>query len=387
MEGIKLEKNPKAEFSQGPYDPEMTRAMSEYSTLSSMKEALTNENVDLLIIKEVNTIIEHWRNEPFEVEPFSEMQSLLDRIRQVPRGTERIILMNSIVRTLGQPDTLATFLDMLRDSATREGTKEQYLCKNKLQNVRMHSIYGWCGNTLIIESSDESTEGTSKHIPGLGEKLGNSPSAWNMTIHVWQPNLSAEGFPVNAYLEKNSIQEPPHSHPFDFVSTIVKGSMHQSLYTQDNDITPIFDRTSNRYSETNLEHVDGVWPPHDFRETKTLKMLEDRIFFEEGDSYYMPCDWIHDVEIDGSTANTRPTISLFLSSEYMVMPHVYMTQSMADFHSKNPDMKLNGVPIPESAWHEKLKAISKYLRDESSTLNMNEIIKYEGKYAFFHINP
>ena len=386
LEMEKFRTSPKKEFSTGPYAPEGTRGMLEQTTLTSMRDALTNGNIDLLTTQEINTIIERWRNNPNTVEPLAEMQSVLERARKIPRGNERIILMNSIVRTLGQPDTLATFLDMLRDSATRNGTNEQELCRLKLQNVRMHSIYGWCGNTLLVESFDGPTEGTYEPLPGLGERLGNSTSAWNLTIHIWQPNLTAKGFPINASLEKGAILEPPHSHPFDFVSTVVKGVMHQSIYEQKNDVGLTFTNSENRYGQTTLEHVDGVWPPHDFRETCTLKTLEHRVLLKKGDSYHMPCDWIHDVEIDGNIAASKPTVTLFLSSEYMVMPHVYMTKAMADFHKENPDIKRNGVPIPENAWHDKLKAIAGYLRSESATLDLNEFVKYQGEYAFFHVN-
>jgi len=217
--------------------------------------------------------------------------------------------MNSIIRTLGRPEALATFLDMLRDSATRDGTKEQELCRFKLQSVRLHSIYGWCGNTLLVESFDGPTKGTYTPLPGLGERLGNSTSAWNLTIHVWQPNETAKGFPITAPLEKGSILEPPHSHPFDFVSTVVKGVMHQSIYAQNDDVGGT--STDGRYSQIPLEHVDGVWPPHDFRETCTLKTLEHRVMLKQGDSYHMPCHWIHDVEIDGNTAVSKPAITLF----------------------------------------------------------------------------
>jgi len=330
-------------------------------------------------------MIERWRNNPNTVAPLAEMQSVLERARKTPRGDERIKLMNSVVRTLGRPEALATFLDMLRDSATRDGTKEQELCRLKLQKVRLHSIYGWCGNTLLVESFDGPTEGTYTPLPGLGERLGNSTSAWNLTIHIWQPNETAKGFPITAPLEKGSLLEPPHSHPFDFVSTVVKGVMHQSIYAQNDNVARTSTGNDGRYSQTPLEHVDGVWPPHNFRETCTLKTLEHRVMLRQGDSYHMPCDWIHDVEIDGNTAVSKPTVTLFLSSEYMVMPHVYMTKAMADFHKENPGIKTNGVPISESAWHDKIKAIAGYLRGESATLNLNRIVRFPGEYAFFHV--
>jgi hypothetical protein len=171
---------------------------------------------------------------------------------------------------------------------------------------------------------------------------------------------------------------------------VVKGALHQSIYKQKGvsevDHTKSKGNIAGYYDQNILEHVDSVWPPHDFRKSCNLQTLEHRVPMRQGDSYYMPCDWIHDVEIDGNTATSKPAISLFLSSEYLVMPHVYMTKPMADFHNKNPDIKRTGSPIPEKAWHNKLKAISAYLRGESETLNLNEIVNHKGEYAFFNVN-
>lgn len=371
-------------FSDGPCAPQGFQPMTVHTTLESMRDALTNGHVDQSTAETIAALIERWRNAPTSVDPLAEMQRVLEQARTIPRGDERVKVMNAIVRTLGRPDTLATFLDMLRDAATRSGTTEQEYCRSTLQNVRMHSIYGWCGNTLTVESLYFPTDGTYEHIPGLGERLGNSPSAWNLTVHIWQPNVTAKGFPLDIELESGALVEPPHSHPFDFVSTVVKGTMHQSIYAQSSIDAVSPPEGKHRYGHVPLEHVDGVWPPHEFRETCALKTLEHRVTLTQGDSYYMPCHWIHDVEINKTIASTKPTITLFLSSEYMVMPHVYMTKAMADFHSKNPDIKKNGVPIPESAWHRKLAAISGYLRDEPGTLNLNDIVDYRGEYAFFN---
>ena len=99
----------------------------------------------------------------------------------------------------------------------------------------------------------------------------------------------------------------------------------------------------------------------------------------------MPCDWIHDVEVNEQEARLTPTISLFLSSEYMVMPHVYMAPLMAEFHDQNPDIKRTGKPIPEEAWHAKLRAIAAYLRGQSKNLDLNGIVNHRGEYAFFNV--
>ena len=380
------------DFPRHPYTPIIEAdAMLNHKTLCSSRDILTNSNIDLAVEKQITSIVENWLESPSKVQPFIDMQRVLESVRRIPPGDKRIKLMNTVVRTLGQPNMLATYLDMLRDSAKRYGTKEQELCKNKLQSARMHSVYGWCGNTILVESFDEPTEGTYKPVPGLEEMLGNSTSAWNLTIHIWQPNLTAKGFIIKDMVEPRCILEPPHSHPFDFVSMLVVGSMHQSIYRQidcneeDNLGTKQEEHRKHYYSNTTLEHVDGVWPPHRFRETCRLKTLEHRVTLRSGDSYYMPCNWIHDVEIDRSLADYKPTITLFLSSEYMVKPHVYMASSMADFHKEHPDLKKNAKPISENSWHDKLKAIATYLRGETDTLNLNKIVRHTEEYAFFHV--
>jgi hypothetical protein len=94
---------------------------------------------------------------------------------------------------------------------------------------------------------------------------------------------------------------------------------------------------------------------------------------------------IHDVEIDPVAAVETPTITLFMSAEYMVMPHVYMARSMADYHERYPSIKTLAKPIPPASWHAKLEALSKYLAGHSSTLRLPEIVQFDGEYAFFHI--
>ncbi|MEX0909825.1 MAG: hypothetical protein WDZ75_00860 [Candidatus Paceibacterota bacterium] len=377
------------DFSFGPRTPENYDNELDQSSFSAIKESLTNQELDPVTEERINSLISSWLESPEKVMPYQDMRDVLETTRQLSLGKERVRQMNSIIRTLGRPDNLATYLDMLRDSATRSGTEEQKICKDKLQNVKMHSIYGWCGNTLSVESWDSLTDGTFRSNPELGKKLGNSPSAWNLTIHVWQPNLTAEGFALNSErLDEDSILEPPHSHPFDFVSKIVKGNIHQSIYRQKSNNTLHIDKPETvpgYYDKNKLLHVDGVWPPHDFQQDCDIETLEHRVPMNEGDSYYMPCNFIHDVEVGKKIARSKPTISLFLSSEYIVMPHVYMTKTMSDFHEANPDIKRMGTPIPEDAWHKKLKAISAYLRGESETLDLNEIVNWKGKYAFHNV--
>jgi hypothetical protein len=131
--------------------------------------------------------------------------------------------------------------------------------------------------------------------------------------------------------------------------------------------------------------VDGVWPPHHFRESYVLKTLEGKVHQREVDSYFMPCEWIHDVEIAANPATNQPAVTLFLASEYMVKPHAYVAKSMADYHAEHPDVKHTGQPLSAADWHEKLKALAAYLRRETATLCLGDIVPHEGEYAFFHV--
>lgn len=372
-------------FPDRPSAPVGVRALKEHRSLSSVRDTLTSRKADEGIVQRITSLVDGWRNDADSVEPYVCMRELLEELRRIPHGDERIYAMRDVVATLGQPEMLATFLDALRHSVLRNNTREQAACRDKLLNVRMHSIYGWCGNTLIVESLDQPTTGTHPSIPGLAERLGNSATAWNLTVHIWQPNLTARAFSVDgAGLSEGAILEPPHSHPFEFVSTVVKGEFWQSIYAPRSEAP---DRVRGYYDGTPLEHVDSVWPPHYFRRSQILDTLEHRVSLKQGDAYYMPCDWIHDVEVDAEIAMRSPAITLFLSSEYMVMNDVYMTRAMIEYHDAHPDIKGEARPIPEEAWHEKLRAISAYLRGESPTLSLNEIVGWNGEYGFFHKTP
>ncbi len=132
--------NKKIKFPSRPYAPITSRAMQEYDSLAAMRDAMTNAKIDYKIEQKIETILEKWKVEPSSVQPYVEMRSVLEDTRAIPPGNERISLMNSIIRIIGKPNNLAIYLDMLRDSSNRQGTKEQELCKNILQNVKMHSI-------------------------------------------------------------------------------------------------------------------------------------------------------------------------------------------------------------------------------------------------------
>jgi hypothetical protein len=333
--------------------------------------------------------VSKWRDNPQSVEPIREIREVLDAIRILPRGETRLALMNTFVRTLGRPQVLATMLDMLRNSAERDGTDEEELTRPS-RNGTQHAVYGWAGQTLLVLSNFGQSEGTVRAEPDSLQLLGETetPGLWALSMHIWQPNPNAKGFSSGARIDTDTIVEPPHSHPFDFSSTVSVGVMHQSIYA-DRPFDGHGDGTDSRgtdgrYDGIRLEHVDGVWPEHLYRSSCDLTTLERRVALKAGDSYFLPTDMIHDVEFDAKIAATTPAITLFLASEAVVVPHVYMAKAMADAHDANPDLKTQGSALSATAWHEKLKTVSSYLRGEQQTLCLDDVVKHDGEYAFFH---
>src|SRR5688572_23150444 len=305
-----------------PHLPACSRLSVDGRRLAEIRDTMTNLPPDPSVETALVSIINQWRADPTSVEPIGAVRAVLDRIRIMPRGDNRLAAMNTFVRTLGQANALATFLDMLRDSARWEGTPDEELTRWS-RNARKHAVYGWAGQTLLLFSGFEPTEGTTEPESGVLELLGETPppAVWGLSMHIWQPNPHAKAFPSGARIPSHVIVEPPHSHPFDFVSMVSQGRMHQSIYTQGraND-----GQGEGRYDGVLLEHVDGVWPEHIHRSTCEIATIEQSVALGAGDSYYLPCDMIHDVEIDATVAVNKPAITLFLCAEAVVKPHVYM---------------------------------------------------------------
>ncbi|CCN85665.1 hypothetical protein VIBNISFn27_870049 [Vibrio nigripulchritudo SFn27] len=346
-------------------------------TFSEIKEKLNNGYRNSNIDKRIKDILSSVDNKNESKSSLTELRMIIDSVRNIPIGEERIRCMNSIVRTLGEKENLSILLDILGNADYSENPDDRYIVE-RAKNAKMHSVYGWCGNTLLLESTSNTLEATQSCDPMIGNLLGNDTSTWNLTIHIWQPNTKAIGF--DCLKSQNIIAEPPHSHPFDFASCVVTGKLKQSIYEeQDGNESP-----KGHYRDIELVQVDGVWPPHNVNRPKLLYSKENQVVICEGDSYYMPCNMVHDVEIDPTSALTTPAITLFLSSEYLVMPHAFICQSMADYHNKNTDLKVHAKPLSSKRWHDKIKAISSYLKGEKETLNLNDIVEYPGDYAFFH---
>jgi hypothetical protein len=371
-----------------PYLPTCPGVSIDGFSLASIRDTMTHMSADAAIERAITSIMERWLEDHWSVEPIHDIRRVMESMRALPRGDARLASMNTFVRTLGGPQVLATFLDMMRDSAGRTGTREEELSRIS-RNARKHCVYGWAGQTLLVFSDTQPTEGTIEPEPGVRELLGEPPPAvWGLSMHIWQPNPRAKGFPSGGRIEADVIVEPPHSHPFDFASMVSIGTMQQSIYAQyasDDALAEIGGRDQEgRYDGVRLEHVDGVWPEHSYRSACEVRTLEASVTLQAGDSYHLPCDKIHDVEFDAKVAKRTPAITLFLASEAVVKPHVYMAPSMAATHAAQPRLKDEGRALPSSAWHAKLEAVASYLRGEQPTLCLDDIVKYDGEYAFFH---
>jgi hypothetical protein len=365
-----------------PFDPTRAEEYMHVSTLAESRRLMTEMDPDPDIEGSILGIVDRWHADSKEVNPIEEMQGVLESIRQLPSGYLRVCRMNTFVRTLGRRDVLATYLEMMLDSAEREGTEESALCKAS-QDARMHAIYGWSGQTLLLKSKAGACDGTFPPMNGVAELTGNKSSQWGVSIHVWQPNTKAKGFPSPGVYSSEVFVEPPHSHPFEFVSMVTVGNIHQSIYSQQR----AKQSGPGRYDGRVLEHVDCVWPPHTNRTASEVITLEDRLELREGDSYYMPCNWIHDVEVDIEASKKRPAITLFLSTEFIVKPHVYLPKQLADYHDANPLLHTKAAALSVDKWKAKMKMLSLYIGGEIPLLELAELIEYQDEYAFFLRHP
>lgn len=160
------------------------------------------------------------------------------------------------------------------------------------------------------------------------------------------------------------------------------GTMRQSIYR------PLAcpDRTGHgRYHGVTLQKVDGVWPPHTQKQPVALETVEERVTLSEGDSYFLPYNVIHDVEVSASDARETPAITLFMASESLDTADVYMSRSMAEYHEMNPDILTKAKPMEKGDWERKLKMLAEYLRGNENTLMLSDLVHSETSYAFFHV--
>lgn len=366
-----------------PHLPECPPVTLDGVPLAAIRDHMTGLEAHTPTEEAIASLYEDWARDRNATAPLQRVRAILDAARELPRGELRIQAMNTIVRGFGQAKALATFLDMLRDAATRAGSLEETLSRHSRHESK-HSLYGWAGQTKLVGSSPSATAATLGAEPGVQEMLGHIPATmWGLNMHIWQPNPSAKGFDAGIQLDPGVIVEPPHSHPFDFVSMVSIGEMRQSIYVQRDATAHPQQEAKGRYDGVVLRHVHGVWPPHDDEAPAMVATRDEGVTISAGQSYYLPCNVIHDVEINGVIARTRPAITLFLRSEAVVRPHAYMSPTMVRYHKDNPDLERTGRPLSDEDWHAKLSAVSDYLRGPSD-LVLDDIVGQKSTYAFFH---
>jgi len=351
-------------------------------SLAETRDFLTSAPLDAWVEDTVLLILRDHEQESAGAGPLQRLRQLLDDLRDVPAGPERILKTNTLVRTLGQPDRLAVLLDALRLAYSSPNDLERAIALESLSN-RRHSSYGWLGGgTNLVNSSRFSAAGTSPpRVDDLLERFRGYPLPWWMlSAHIWIPATAGRAFPSGKAPEPALAIEPPHSHPFCFASHVVVGTIHQSIYVPADEA----EHQIGRYSTSPLIHTDHVWPPHSESETARLAAVEHRVSLNAGTSYYLDSGAVHDVDIDRATARTHPTISLFLATEAVEMPYSYIAPSMFEFHEAHPDLDRRPIALTHERWSAKLEAVAAYLRDLTTGLDLEPIIEHDAEYAFMH---
>jgi hypothetical protein len=356
---------------------------NETYSLSATRDLLSHGMQDSTIEERVTQIMDTFGSGSVATGALVSLQQVLEDMRRIPIGDLRTKAMNSFVRTLGQPRILAQYLDLLRKAVFSGDGLETELASRSMRG-RMHCIYGWAGQTLILPSEPYPVSETLSAIDNMDPFLGYPPAEWDLSIHIWQPHAEVARFKAPIKCDSSIIVEPPHSHPFSFVSYVVCGELHESIYVETSIEDPSinFSNSSSRYAYSLLQRVDGVWPPHDEYIPACLAAVEERVLLSSGESYALPAEAIHDVEVNARTAATTPAITLFLCSEAIRKPKAYLSPDMARFHRANPDIKEVAVSLESHQWEAKLLAVSSYLRSETSTLDLSEIVKCSSTYGF-----
>ena len=316
----------------------------------------------------------------------STLQTVLESLRSIPKGDARRRAMNTFVRTVGEPSNLAALLDSLSFNLNRDsGTSDSTIAQRSVRG-RMHCVYGWAGQTLMFGSDPEPTPATTPPDDSVDDFLGYPPAQWDMSIHIWQPNPGARKFAFTKVNEPGVVVEPPHSHPFDFISYVSVGHLVQSTYAEisGNHQNAESAEQEGRYKGVELRRVDGVWPPHAEDVPAYLRTLDNRVNLAAGNSYYLPSNVVHDVEVAIDYASKTPAITLFLCAEATVKPNAYMAPSMVEFHHENQDLKDQAVALSPNQWKKKLECVADYLRGRSSTLILDSVVSCTSEYGFMH---
>ena len=240
-------------------------------------------------------LLDDWQGEGRN--PLRELQILLSEMRRKTKSQARQKKdMAAFVACLGKPQNLATWLEVLLAAGRKQGAtcanaaapgSEEEQWATLLQYQR-HSHYG---HLQLLLLSDEERDQDGSFVEG---------SEWGLVLNVWQPTTRIRScFKSEMRRDPALMVEPPHSHPYDFVSHVVTGKLRQTIYS------PIPAQQvkaavggPGRYDGVALTHVDGVWPPHrKIREPCGLA-TERHVVIEAGGSYFLPKNVVHDVELD-----------------------------------------------------------------------------------------
>ena len=350
--------------------------------LLSSRDALSAGHCDKHTAEAITSILaEPEQGQSDAAGTLEKLQLLLEQIRHTPKGITRVSRMNAFVRTLGRADNLALFLELMRTSLKSAQLSDHKIAERSRAGLT-HCLYGWAGQSHVLYSERNPLPSTTLAGSGVEDHMGYPVAEWHASIHIWQPNPEAQAFESLKRSEPGVLVEPPHSHPFSFVSYVSIGAMRESVYQETSAPAPT--GSADRYQDVDLERVDGVWPPHREYARRRLRTIEDRVDLAQGQSYFMSPDMIHDVEVDRATSADRPAITFFLCAETTQVPNSYMVPSMAEFHRDNPDLTRQGKPLDLEAWDAKLDATARYLRGETDYLRLGEIVKCGSSYAFMN---
>jgi hypothetical protein len=326
--------------------------------LSAYRDEFTSMELDEEIRNGILVAIGRWQKNPSDSDPVAAVQQIVETMRKMPAGAARNQCMNTFVRTLGEPDTLATWLDILLDTYHKEGSDGQRICRI-LQSYKRHSHYGHYQLLMLVSARHAIKATASISDPASIRKIKHA-SQWDMLLSIWQPLTGNSSFRSAKRSEPRLLVEPAHSHPFDFVSRVVIGTIYESTYRPATKEASSSDK--GRYAAVPLVRVDGTWPPHERREEAWLMTVEDRVSLRAGDSYFLPSDVIHDVEMDLTVSLSKPAITLMLTAESTVLADVYLEQPMLEFHDANPDLRSADCEMPFSNWNMILTDTAAYLR-------------------------
>lgn len=349
------------------------------STLQSSRDTASAIEINQGLHDAMMAPIEAWRSNPVGATPVTKMTTVLETMRAISDSPERRLAMVTAARTLGEAETLASWLDILVDSDERypEGS-EEHTAVQSMKNYHHHSGYGHL-HMRLVNSAEGESEGTK----------GSPNPEWSIGISAWQPATRTFFKSETTLNLPEVVVEPPHRHPYAFASKIVRSSMIQSIYTPEciQADTPAH-TGEGRYKGITFACVDGLWPPHTRQDRipHYLTATEHRVQLNEGDAYFLPTGLVHDVEIDLERNKTRPHVTCLISSESIMQnpeSDVFMEQPMLDYHDKYPHLKKTMKPMTSKVWRTSCQKLAAYLRGGDSL----DLDLPDPEFSFFLYGP